>query len=161
MLFWRASCSRCLRAAQESLLHAAFAACPTLTRDRKAALASAAQLAPRQVEVWFQNRRARLKMRDAATRCTALEAENQRLRAENAAVRAAAMSVATALEALQKSAAGALVAAHTQARAAAAGAGATAGGAQMLAVPPLPPSLAALLSSAGSPLAAALAMPPA
>jgi hypothetical protein len=115
------------------------------------------------VEVWFQNRRARLKMRDAATRCTALEAENERLRAENAAVRAAALSVATALEALQKSAAGALVAAHTQARAAAAGGagGAQVTGAQMLATGQLPPSLAALLSSAASPLAAALAMPPA
>ena len=66
--------------------------------------------------MWFQNRRARLKMRDAASRCAALEAENERLRAENAAVRAAAASVAQALEALQRTAAGALAAAHQQAR---------------------------------------------
>ena len=105
---------------QETLLHTSFAACPTLTRERKAALAAAASLAPRQVEVWFQNRRARLKMRDAASRCAALEAENERLRAENAAVRAAAASVASALEALQRTAAGALAAAHAQARSGAA-----------------------------------------
>ncbi len=38
-------------------MHAAFARSRSLTQTRKASLAAAADLTPRQVEVWYQNRR--------------------------------------------------------------------------------------------------------
>ncbi len=111
---------------QEALLHASFAACPTLTRERKASLAAAARLAPRQVEVWFQNRRARLKAKDAAARCATLEAQIAALRAENNAIRESAAAVAAAMEQLQRAAAIALAQAHAETMAARAAAAAAA-----------------------------------
>ena len=101
---------RRLTDAQESLLYASFASGPRLTRERKAALAAATRLAPRQVEVWFQNRRARGKAKDAAARCATLEAELAALRAENAAVRDAGAALAATMAAMQRGAGGPLAA---------------------------------------------------
>ncbi len=96
------------------MLRESFARSHSLTQRRKEALAAASSLTSRQVEIWFQNRRARLRSKASAERCAALEAELARLREENRAIRESAVACACALETVQQAALGALAAARQE-----------------------------------------------
>ncbi|KAK4770499.1 hypothetical protein SAY87_031031 [Trapa incisa] len=74
---------------QVSVLEDSFTSQSTLNQKQKEDLARQLNLRPRQVEVWFQNRRARIKLKqtemDCETlkrRCETLEEENMRLQEE-------------------------------------------------------------------------------
>ncbi|KAI7751257.1 hypothetical protein M8C21_016019 [Ambrosia artemisiifolia] len=78
-----------LTKAQSGLLEEAFKLHTTLNPKQKQELARDLKLRPRQVEVWFQNRRARTKLKQTEVDCEylkrcckALTEENQRLRQE-------------------------------------------------------------------------------
>ncbi|URE19707.1 Homeobox-leucine zipper protein [Musa troglodytarum] len=76
---------RKLRLSEEqlSLLEHSFRAHSTLVHDQKRELAQRLQLQPRQVEVWFQNRRARSKLKQTEEDCESLRKCCQRLTNEN------------------------------------------------------------------------------
>ncbi|CAI0387265.1 unnamed protein product [Linum tenue] len=74
---------------QSSLLESRFKLQTTLNTAQKQALAEQLKLTPRQVEVWFQNRRARTKLKQTEVDCEflrkccdSLSNENRRLKAE-------------------------------------------------------------------------------
>ncbi|KAL5224879.1 hypothetical protein ABZP36_011518 [Zizania latifolia] len=74
---------------QAAVLEESFKEHNTLNLKQKAALARQLNLKPRQVEVWFQNRRARTKLKQTEVdcellkrRCETLADENRRLRKE-------------------------------------------------------------------------------
>ncbi|CAL1357584.1 unnamed protein product [Linum trigynum] len=74
---------------QSSLLENRFKLQTTLNTAQKQALAEQLKLTPRQVEVWFQNRRARTKLKQTEVDCEflrkccdSLSNENRRLKAE-------------------------------------------------------------------------------
>ncbi|XP_076949927.1 homeobox-leucine zipper protein HAT22-like isoform X2 [Bidens hawaiensis] len=78
-----------LTKAQSGLLEEAFKHHTTLNPKQKQQLARDLKLRPRQVEVWFQNRRARTKLKQTEVECEYLKKcyktltdENQRLRQE-------------------------------------------------------------------------------
>ncbi|KAL4577540.1 hypothetical protein LXL04_013649 [Taraxacum kok-saghyz] len=78
-----------LTKAQSGLLEEAFKLHTTLNPQKKQKLARDLKLRPRQVEVWFQNRRARTKLKQTEVDCEYLKKcckrltdENQRLRRE-------------------------------------------------------------------------------
>ncbi|KAJ8471635.1 hypothetical protein OPV22_025978 [Ensete ventricosum] len=76
---------RKLRLSEEqlSLLEDSFRAHNTLAHDQKRELAQRLHLQPRQVEVWFQNRRARSKLKQTEEYCESLRKCCQRLTSEN------------------------------------------------------------------------------
>ncbi|ONK74460.1 uncharacterized protein A4U43_C03F6510 [Asparagus officinalis] len=74
---------------QSEFLENAYRAHATLTQDEKLELAEELNLSPRQVEVWFQNRRSRTKFKQMKMEreylkklCESLTEENQRLKRE-------------------------------------------------------------------------------
>ncbi|KAI5348440.1 hypothetical protein L3X38_001327 [Prunus dulcis] len=74
---------------QSTLLEESFSRHSTLNPARKQSLAEQLNLKPRQVEVWFQNRRARTKLKQTEVdcefwkkRCESLGDENRRLKKE-------------------------------------------------------------------------------
>ncbi|CAK9187665.1 unnamed protein product [Ilex paraguariensis] len=78
-----------LTKAQSALLEESFKQDSALTPKQKQELAREIKLRPRQVEVWFQNRRARTKLKQTEvdceffkTRCETLTNENRRLQKE-------------------------------------------------------------------------------
>ncbi|KAK1366753.1 Homeobox-leucine zipper protein HAT22 [Heracleum sosnowskyi] len=78
-----------LTAQQTSLLEDSFNMSNTLNKVQKEALAERLNLRPRQVEVWFQNRRARTKLKQTEVDyaflkkcCESLSDENRRLKKE-------------------------------------------------------------------------------
>ncbi|KAL5215571.1 hypothetical protein ABZP36_006972 [Zizania latifolia] len=80
---------------QSAVLEGSFREHPTLNPRQKAALAQQLGLRPRQVEVWFQNRRARTKLKQTEVDCEFLKRccetlteENQRLQKEVQELRA-------------------------------------------------------------------------
>ncbi|CAL5012914.1 unnamed protein product [Urochloa decumbens] len=80
---------------QSAFLEESFKEQSTLNPKQKAALAKQLNLRPRQVEVWFQNRRARTKLKQTEVdceylkrSCEALAEENRRLHKEIAELRA-------------------------------------------------------------------------
>ncbi|PUZ51818.1 hypothetical protein GQ55_6G220700 [Panicum hallii var. hallii] len=80
---------------QSAFLEESFKEHSTLNPKQKAALAKQLNLRPRQVEVWFQNRRARTKLKQTEVDCEylkrcceALTEENRRLHKEIAELRA-------------------------------------------------------------------------
>ncbi|PKA50223.1 Homeobox-leucine zipper protein HAT3 [Apostasia shenzhenica] len=80
---------------QTVVLEEAFKEHSTLNPKQKMALAKQLSLRPRQVEVWFQNRRARTKLKQTEVECEYLKRwceklsdENQRLQREVAELRA-------------------------------------------------------------------------
>ncbi|KAG8069578.1 hypothetical protein GUJ93_ZPchr0006g44381 [Zizania palustris] len=80
---------------QAAVLEECFKTHHTLTPKQKLALASSLSLRPRQVEVWFQNRRARTKLKQTEVDCEYLKRwcdqlvdENRRLEKEVAELRA-------------------------------------------------------------------------
>ncbi|CAL5005820.1 unnamed protein product [Urochloa decumbens] len=80
---------------QSAFLEESFKEQSTLNPKQKAALAKQLNLRPRQVEVWFQNRRARTKLKQTEVDCEylkrcceALTEENRRLHKEIAELRA-------------------------------------------------------------------------
>ncbi|XP_051141034.1 homeobox-leucine zipper protein HAT22-like [Andrographis paniculata] len=84
-----------LSKAQSDLLEESFKRHSTLNPKQKQDLARELQLRPRQVEVWFQNRRARTKLKQTEVDCEflkkcceALSEENQRLQKELQELRA-------------------------------------------------------------------------
>ncbi|KAF0903271.1 hypothetical protein E2562_026557 [Oryza meyeriana var. granulata] len=93
---------------QAAVLEECFKAHSTLNPKQKVALANRLGLRPRQVEVWFQNRRARTKLKQTEVDCEYLKRwcerladENKRLEKELAelrALKAAAPSPASALQ---------------------------------------------------------------
>ncbi|KAL6888670.1 hypothetical protein ACP4OV_009696 [Aristida adscensionis] len=89
-----------LSSAQAKLLEDSFRAHNILSHGEKQELARRAGLSARQVEVWFQNRRARTKLKQTELDCGLLRRwcdrladENVRLRRDLADLRAAAASV--------------------------------------------------------------------
>ncbi|KAG8065610.1 hypothetical protein GUJ93_ZPchr0004g40427 [Zizania palustris] len=80
---------------QSAVLEDSFREHPTLNPRQKAALAQQLGLRPRQVEVWFQNRRARTKLKQTEVDCEFLKRccetlteENRRLQKEVQELRA-------------------------------------------------------------------------
>ncbi|MCO5604358.1 hypothetical protein L7F22_058523 [Adiantum nelumboides] len=80
---------------QSALLEESFKEHSTLNPKQKSALAKQLNLRPRQVEVWFQNRRARTKLKQTEVDCELLKRcceslteENRRLQKEVAELRA-------------------------------------------------------------------------
>ncbi|XP_042445871.1 homeobox-leucine zipper protein HOX11-like [Zingiber officinale] len=74
---------------QSAVLEDKFKEHATLNQEQKQALAKELKLRPRQVEVWFQNRRARTKLKKSEAEleflrkwCETLKEENRRLHAE-------------------------------------------------------------------------------
>ncbi|XP_075491489.1 homeobox-leucine zipper protein HAT4-like [Primulina tabacum] len=68
---------------QITLLEHSFGQHSTLTLAQKQALAEKLNLKPRQVEVWFQNRRARTKLKQTEIDCEVLKKKLERLSEEN------------------------------------------------------------------------------
>ncbi|XP_078436232.1 homeobox-leucine zipper protein HAT4-like [Wolffia australiana] len=68
---------------QSALLEAMFKEHNTLSPTQKQSLARKLNLRPRQVEVWFQNRRARTKLKQTEMDCAHLRKYCQRLAEEN------------------------------------------------------------------------------
>ncbi|KAG6535725.1 homeobox-leucine zipper protein HAT22-like [Zingiber officinale] len=68
---------------QLNLLEKSFGAHATLVPEQKQELAQRLNLEPRQVEVWFQNRRARTKLKQTEVDCELLKKRCQRLIDEN------------------------------------------------------------------------------
>ncbi|XP_073153584.1 homeobox-leucine zipper protein HOX15-like [Henckelia pumila] len=68
---------------QITLLEDRFRQHSTLTMAQKQALAEKLNLKPRQVEVWFQNRRARTKLKQTEIDCEVLKKKFERLSEEN------------------------------------------------------------------------------
>ncbi|XP_066372410.1 homeobox-leucine zipper protein HOX28-like [Miscanthus floridulus] len=88
---------------QAAVLEECFKTHHTLTPKQKVALASSLALRPRQVEVWFQNRRARTKLKQTEVDfeylkrwCEQLAEENRRLGKEVAELRALSAAPAPA-----------------------------------------------------------------
>ncbi|KAJ0961909.1 hypothetical protein J5N97_029737 [Dioscorea zingiberensis] len=84
---------------QSAILEESFKEHNTLNPKQKAALAKQLKLRPRQVEVWFQNRRARTKLKQTEVDCELLKRccetlteENRRLHKELAELRALKLS---------------------------------------------------------------------
>ncbi|BAF25225.1 Os09g0447000, partial [Oryza sativa Japonica Group] len=80
---------------QSAFLEESFKEHSTLNPKQKLALAKQLNLRPRQVEVWFQNRRARTKLKQTEVDCEYLKRccetlteENRRLQKELAELRA-------------------------------------------------------------------------
>jgi homeobox-leucine zipper protein len=80
---------------QSAFLEDSFKEHSTLTLEQKSNIANRLSLRPRQVEVWFQNRRARTKLKQTETdceylkrSCQTLTLENRRLQREVAELRA-------------------------------------------------------------------------
>ncbi|EPS73415.1 hypothetical protein M569_01342 [Genlisea aurea] len=85
-----------LSKAQSALLEESFARYSTLNPMQKQGIARELKLTPRQVEVWFQNRRARTKLKQTELNCellkkfcNALADENRRLQMELKALKSA------------------------------------------------------------------------
>ncbi|CAL9211791.1 unnamed protein product [Musa hybrid cultivar] len=98
---------RKLRLSEEqlSLLEDSFRAHNTLAHDQKRELAQRLHLQPRQVEVWFQNRRARRKLKQTEENCESLRKccqrltnENRRLKRELMGLRAARLITCSSCE---------------------------------------------------------------
>ncbi|KAL6522143.1 hypothetical protein OROMI_032020 [Orobanche minor] len=68
---------------QTTLLEDSFKQQTTLNTAQKQALAEKLNLKPRQVEVWFQNRRARTKLKQTEVDCEFLKRNCERLNEEN------------------------------------------------------------------------------
>ncbi|OWM80595.1 homeobox-leucine zipper protein HAT22-like [Punica granatum] len=68
---------------QISILEGSFKAHSTLNPEQKEDLARQLSLRPRQVEVWFQNRRARIKLKQIEVDCESLKRRCEALREEN------------------------------------------------------------------------------
>ncbi|KAL3845093.1 hypothetical protein ACJIZ3_002496 [Penstemon smallii] len=68
---------------QITLLEESFKHHPTLNTAQKQVLAEKSNLKPRQVEVWFQNRRARTKLKQTEVDCELLKKNCERLSEEN------------------------------------------------------------------------------
>eukprot|EP00246_Nothoceros_aenigmaticus_P003521 TRINITY_DN14695_c0_g1_i1.p1 TRINITY_DN14695_c0_g1~~TRINITY_DN14695_c0_g1_i1.p1 ORF type:complete len:259 (+),score=16.06 TRINITY_DN14695_c0_g1_i1:89-778(+) len=68
---------------QSALLEESFKEHSTLNPKQKAALAKQLNLRPRQVEVWFQNRRARTKLKQTEVDCELLKRYCENLSEEN------------------------------------------------------------------------------
>ncbi|PWZ07248.1 Homeobox-leucine zipper protein HOX28 [Zea mays] len=92
---------------QAAVLEECFKTHHTLTPKQKVALASSLGLRPRQVEVWFQNRRARTKLKQTEVDCEYLKRwceqlaeENRRLGKEVAELRALSAAPAAPLTTL-------------------------------------------------------------
>ncbi|KAL1534056.1 homeobox-leucine zipper protein HOX15-like [Salvia divinorum] len=68
---------------QTTLLEDSFRQHTTLNTGQKQALAEKLNLKPRQVEVWFQNRRARSKLKQTEVECEILKKNCERLSDEN------------------------------------------------------------------------------
>ncbi|KAL1548859.1 homeobox-leucine zipper protein HOX19-like [Salvia divinorum] len=68
---------------QTTLLEDSFRQHTTLNTTQKQALAEKLNLKPRQVEVWFQNRRARSKLKQTEVECVLLKKNCERLSDEN------------------------------------------------------------------------------
>ncbi|KAJ0971568.1 hypothetical protein J5N97_019527 [Dioscorea zingiberensis] len=89
---------------QSRLLEESFRQNHTLNPKQKEALATRLKLRPRQVEVWFQNRRARTKLKQTEMECEylkrcfgSLSEENRRLQREVEELRALRMAPPTVL----------------------------------------------------------------
>nr|BAH20553.1 HD-Zip class II transcription factor [Eucalyptus camaldulensis] len=72
-----------LSKAQSSILEESFKAHTTLNTKQKHDLANRLNLRPRQVEVWFQNRRARTKLKQTEVECEMLKKCCETLKEEN------------------------------------------------------------------------------
>ncbi|KAL8141086.1 hypothetical protein V2J09_007107 [Rumex salicifolius] len=68
---------------QSHVLEDSFKHHSTLNLSQKQALAEELNLKPRQVEVWFQNRRARTKLKQTEMECEQLKRKCEKLREEN------------------------------------------------------------------------------
>ncbi|KAG6430912.1 hypothetical protein SASPL_108986 [Salvia splendens] len=68
---------------QTTLLEDSFREHTTLNTAQKQSLAEKLNLKPRQVEVWFQNRRARSKLKQTEVECEVLKKNCERLTDEN------------------------------------------------------------------------------
>ncbi|KAM3275679.1 hypothetical protein ACQJBY_044192 [Aegilops geniculata] len=170
---------------QAAFLEESFKEHSTLNPRQKVALAKQLNLRPRQVEVWFQNRRARTKLKQTEVDCEYLKRccetlteENRRLQKELAELRAlktvhpfymhlpaTTLSMCPSCERVASNSAPASAAAPSPAPAPASAAGALASGAGIGAAAAQeqhrPSSFAALFSSARSfPLASPQPQPP-
>ncbi|KAG0456129.1 hypothetical protein HPP92_023917 [Vanilla planifolia] len=94
---------------QSRLLEESFRQNHTLNPKQKEALASRLRLRPRQVEVWFQNRRARTKLKQTEMECEylkrcfgSLTEENRRLQREVEELRALRVAPPTILSPLTR-----------------------------------------------------------
>ncbi|KAG8058965.1 hypothetical protein GUJ93_ZPchr0002g26214 [Zizania palustris] len=72
---------------QSAFLELSFREHSTLTPKQKSDLANRLNLRPRQVEVWFQNRRARIKLKQTEVDCEHLKRYCERLTRENRSLR--------------------------------------------------------------------------
>ncbi|PKU62101.1 Homeobox-leucine zipper protein HOX3 [Dendrobium catenatum] len=94
---------------QSRMLEESFRQNHTLNPKQKEALASRLRLRPRQVEVWFQNRRARTKLKQTEMECEylkrcfgSLTEENRRLQREVEELRALRVAPPTVLSPLTR-----------------------------------------------------------